>query len=215
MLSRTTTTIEKIGLPQVLQGVESLGATQYLSYLEEVSPESYRHSLAVGSLVLSACNEYKINSKSAYSAGVAAVLHDIGKAEPNIVDLVNSDQILSDEERKVVAGHTFHGQVLLCNIFKQAKRAGLKDLLIQAEYTAGYHHTPINEVTDDITALVTLADRTEATSGVKRSYQKERLALKPHELLSKPEQMKDIFGQDPLELVQFFQATCIKHHIKS
>jgi len=204
-------TREKIDIPEVLQGVESLGATQHLSYLGEVSPDSYRHSLAVGNLVLGACDYYGVGSKDTYTAGVAAVLHDIGKANPEVVGLVNSEHELTDNERQIVAGHTFSGQVLLCGLYSQAKRTGLKELLIQAEHTAGYHHTPINEIDNDITTLVTLADRAEATSGPLRPYQRTRLALKPHELLSVAEREVSVFDQDPLELIRFFQAACLKN----
>ncbi len=86
-----------------------------LARLKTASDYTYMHSVAVCGLMIALARELGFDDGEARSAGVAGLLHDIGKMSTPTV-ILNKPARLTDDEFAVVRGHPEAGHALLVQV---------------------------------------------------------------------------------------------------
>src|SRR5690606_40546824 len=88
------------------------GALVSLARLKTKNDYTYMHSVAVCALMVALAKQLQLNDEQTRSAGLAGLLHDIGKAtSPD--DILNKPGKLTDEEFGVMRQHPVAGHALL------------------------------------------------------------------------------------------------------
>jgi HD-GYP domain-containing protein (c-di-GMP phosphodiesterase class II) len=88
------------------------GALISLARLKTADDYTYMHSVAVCALMVALSKQLKLNEEQTRSAGIAGLLHDLGKALMPM-DVLNKPGKLTDEEFSIIKGHPEAGHALL------------------------------------------------------------------------------------------------------
>ena len=88
------------------------GALISLARLKSADDYTYMHSVAVCALMIALGRQVKLDAKQLRSAGMAGLLHDLGKARIPL-DVLNKPGKLTDEEFAVVRDHPVEGYRML------------------------------------------------------------------------------------------------------
>ena len=88
------------------------GALISLARLKTADDYTYMHSVAVCALMIALGRQVKLNAKQLRSAGMAGLLHDLGKARIPL-EVLNKPGKLTDEEFAVVRNHPVEGYRML------------------------------------------------------------------------------------------------------
>lgn len=88
------------------------GALISLARLKTADSYTYMHSVAVCALMVSLAAQVGLNAEQTREAGLAGLLHDIGKAKVPL-SILNKPGKLTDEEFDIVRGHAAHGHAML------------------------------------------------------------------------------------------------------
>ena len=92
--------------------VRNPGALISLARLKTADDYTYMHSVAVCALMIALARQLKLNDQQTREAGMAGLLHDLGKAMiPN--EILNKPGKLTDEEFDLVKTHPAEGHKLL------------------------------------------------------------------------------------------------------
>lgn len=83
-----------------------------LARLKHVDDYTYMHSVAVCALMVAVAKQLKMNEAQVREAGMAGLLHDIGKAMMP-VDVLNKPGKLTDEEFTIIKQHPVEGHRML------------------------------------------------------------------------------------------------------
>lgn len=95
--------------------IRNPGALVSLARLKTADTYTYMHSVAVCALMVSLARQLQLDEKQTLAAGLAGLLHDIGKAKVPL-EVLNKPGRLTDEEFTVVKGHPAHGHAMLLAI---------------------------------------------------------------------------------------------------
>lgn len=88
------------------------GALISLARLKTADDYSYMHSVAVCALMIALARQIHLDEESTRSAGMAGLLHDLGKAAIPL-DVLNKPGKLTDEEFDIVRSHPVDGYNML------------------------------------------------------------------------------------------------------
>jgi len=88
------------------------GALISLARLKTADDYTYMHSVAVCALMVSLARQLKLDEKQIREAGMAGLLHDLGKAMIPM-EILNKPGKLTDEEFNIIKGHPGEGHRLL------------------------------------------------------------------------------------------------------
>lgn len=88
------------------------GALISLARLKTADDYTYMHSVAVCALMIALSKQLKLDEKLTRSAGIAGLLHDLGKALMPM-DVLNKPGKLTDEEFAIIKTHPEEGHKLL------------------------------------------------------------------------------------------------------
>ena len=88
------------------------GALISLARLKNADDYTYMHSVAVCALMVALAKQLKLDEAQTRSAGIAGLLHDLGKALMPI-EVLNKPGKLTDEEFAIIKGHPQAGRDLL------------------------------------------------------------------------------------------------------
>ena len=88
------------------------GALISLARLKTADDYTYMHSVAVCALMIALSKQLKLDEKLTRSAGIAGLLHDLGKALVPM-DVLNKPGKLTDEEFAIIKTHPEEGHKLL------------------------------------------------------------------------------------------------------
>ncbi|WP_326539225.1 HD-GYP domain-containing protein [Pseudorhodoferax sp.] len=88
------------------------GALISLARLKTADSYTYMHSVAVCALMVALAAQLGLDEQQTRDAGLAGLLHDIGKAKVPL-DILNKPGKLTDEEFAIVRGHSEHGHAML------------------------------------------------------------------------------------------------------
>lgn len=88
------------------------GAVVSLARLKTHDDYSYMHSVAVCALMISLARQLGLNEATTREAGMAGLLHDMGKAVMPL-DVLNKPGRLTDDEFKVIKSHPLRGYEML------------------------------------------------------------------------------------------------------
>ena len=83
-----------------------------LARLKTADDYTYMHSVAVCALMVALSKQLKLDEKQTHSAGIAGLLHDLGKAMMPM-DVLNKPGKLTDEEFAIIKKHPEEGYKLL------------------------------------------------------------------------------------------------------
>ena len=92
--------------------IRNPGALISLSRLKTADDYTYMHSVAVCALMVALARQLGLNEKEVREAGMAGLLHDLGKAVMPM-DVLNKPGKLSDDEFRVIKSHPVEGHRLL------------------------------------------------------------------------------------------------------
>jgi putative nucleotidyltransferase with HDIG domain len=90
------------------------GALISLARLKTADDYTYMHSVAVCALMIALSKQLGLNDEQTRSAGIAGLLHDLGKALMPM-EVLNKPGKLSDEEFAIIKKHPEEGHKLLLN----------------------------------------------------------------------------------------------------
>ncbi len=88
------------------------GALISLARLKTADSYTYMHSVAVCALMVALAAQLGLNEQQTQDAGLAGLLHDIGKARVPL-EVLNKPGKLTEEEFAIVRAHTQHGHDML------------------------------------------------------------------------------------------------------
>ena len=88
------------------------GAMISLARLKTADDYTYMHSVAVCALMIALARQYGLNAEEVRQAGMAGMLHDMGKALMPM-NVLNKPGKLTDEEFAIIKGHPVDGHRLL------------------------------------------------------------------------------------------------------
>ena len=88
------------------------GAIISLARLKKADEYTYMHSVAVCAMMVALSKQMQLDSVQTHSAGLAGLLHDLGKALVPM-DVLNKPGSLTDLEFRVIKGHPAKGHELL------------------------------------------------------------------------------------------------------
>ncbi|MDP2253875.1 MAG: HD-GYP domain-containing protein [Thiobacillus sp.] len=88
------------------------GALISLARLKTADDYTYMHSVAVCALMVSLAQQLRLNEHATREAGMAGLLHDLGKALMPM-DVLNKPGKLTDDEFRVIKSHPVEGHRLL------------------------------------------------------------------------------------------------------
>jgi HD-GYP domain-containing protein (c-di-GMP phosphodiesterase class II) len=165
------------------------GGRDLTDKLRGSSSHSARHSFRVSDLAVRvACTIPDIDETVIVNLGFSGALHDVGKAHPSIVGLVNSPDRLEVEEEDLARLRTVHTQEGGRMIEALVKgRTSYRELLGTAAYTARHHHDPpetlparVNgsSLTPRVAGLIHVIDRFDAMASTDRPYRNGALGLR-------------------------------------
>ena len=83
-----------------------------LARLKTADDYTYMHSVAVCALMVALAKQINLNEEHTRSAGMAGLLHDLGKAAIPLA-VLNKPGKLTDEEFTVIQSHPVHGYLML------------------------------------------------------------------------------------------------------
>jgi putative nucleotidyltransferase with HDIG domain len=92
--------------------VRNPGALISLARLKSVDDYTYMHSVAVCALMVALARQLGIDEKTTREAGMAGLLHDLGKAVMPM-DVLNKPGKLTDEEFRIMKSHPAEGHRML------------------------------------------------------------------------------------------------------
>ena len=95
--------------------IRNPGALLSLARLKTADTYTYMHSVAVCALMVALARQLKLDEAQTHAAGMAGLLHDIGKAKVPL-EVLNKPGRLTDQEFDVVRGHPVHGHAMLLAI---------------------------------------------------------------------------------------------------
>lgn len=149
--------------------VVEVNATPLLSMLGDVTPHSLDHSMRVGSYVNRLCGFLELPEDQTKKLTIGGYLHDVGKMDPKIAELVDKPGSLDSEERRIVGSHTTVGKDII-HRFLSGKYPD--DLVETCEDLTQHHHDPFPGANDPVRLLI-LSDRYDVITGPRRPYQKD------------------------------------------
>jgi HD-GYP domain-containing protein (c-di-GMP phosphodiesterase class II) len=85
-----------------------------LARLKSADDYTYMHSVAVCALMVVLARQLGLDNAQVHSAGVAGLLHDVGKLKMPL-EVLNKPGKLTDAEYQTIKGHPQQGYDLLCN----------------------------------------------------------------------------------------------------
>jgi HD-GYP domain-containing protein (c-di-GMP phosphodiesterase class II) len=182
------------------------GTDRFTDRLQDASPHTHRHSKAVAEIAMGVGSLARVPDDIMIQLGLSGHLHDIGKMSPKILGLVEAPRRLTRTELgKVRDVHTTEGHRMITGRVKAS--TGYQGLLRTAAYVALHHHDSPEElpgdqhqqVARDVTGLIHVIDRFEATQSGDRPYQSGP-ATSPETAASRVEAEVDIqpfYGLDP------------------
>ncbi len=88
------------------------GALISLARLKTADDYTYMHSVAVCALMVSLARQLKLDEKSVREAGMAGLMHDLGKALMPM-EVLNKPGKLTDDEFRIIKSHPVEGHRLL------------------------------------------------------------------------------------------------------
>jgi putative nucleotidyltransferase with HDIG domain len=88
------------------------GALISLARLKTADDYTYMHSVAVCALMVALSKQLNLDEAQTRSAGIAGLLHDLGKAKMPM-DVLNKPGKLTDEEFSIIKGHPEEGYKML------------------------------------------------------------------------------------------------------
>ncbi|MDO9220456.1 MAG: HD-GYP domain-containing protein, partial [Thiobacillus sp.] len=92
--------------------IRNPGALISLARLKTADDYTYMHSVAVCALMVSLARQLDLNEKDVREAGMAGLLHDLGKALMPM-EVLNKPGKLTDDEFRIIKGHAVAGHRLL------------------------------------------------------------------------------------------------------
>ncbi len=92
--------------------IRNPGALVSLARLKRADTYTYMHSVAVCALMVALARQLQLDEAQTLAAGMAGLLHDIGKAKVPL-EVLNKPGRLTDDEFTVVKGHPEHGHAML------------------------------------------------------------------------------------------------------
>lgn len=88
------------------------GALISLARLKTADDYSYMHSVAVSALMVALAHQLELDDDGIRAAGMAGLLHDVGKAVMPI-DVLNKPGKLTDQEFRIIKSHPLEGHRIL------------------------------------------------------------------------------------------------------
>jgi putative nucleotidyltransferase with HDIG domain len=88
------------------------GALISLARLKTADDYTYMHSVAVCALMVALARQLELDEKDVREAGMAGLLHDLGKAMMPM-DVLNKPGKLTDDEFRIIKGHPVEGHRIL------------------------------------------------------------------------------------------------------
>ncbi len=88
------------------------GALISLARLKTADDYTYMHSVAVCALMIALARQLELSEKDTHEAGMAGLLHDLGKALMPM-DVLNKPGKLTDDEFRIIRNHPVEGHRLL------------------------------------------------------------------------------------------------------
>lgn len=189
---------------EVRSALEATGGDGLLNRLAEASPHTRRHSEAVSSLAMRLGTLLVPDApKVAILLGFTGVLHDVGKVNPEIIDLIEAARPLSAHERlKAKEVHTEEGGRMIEGL---AAQNGHDELIASASYVARHHHSRPGALLDGvyggrsmeimITSAIHVIDQFEAVQAGDRPYRRN--------LVQSPEEAAN-WVTDRVKMIPFF-----------
>ncbi len=92
--------------------IRNPGALISLARLKTADDYTYMHSVAVCALMIALAHQLDLDESQTRDAGMSGLLHDLGKAAVPL-ELLNKPGKLSDEEFRIIKGHSEEGHRLL------------------------------------------------------------------------------------------------------
>lgn len=133
---------------------------------------TFEHSYNVALLMLTMTKQLGWNHERQIQAGIAGLLHDIGKLDVPI-HIINKKGSLTDEEYSIVKNHTRFGYERLINEDNVAYEIALAALLHHEALDGSGYPLGVNEgKMTELARLLAVVDKYEAITG-KRLYRKK------------------------------------------
>jgi HD-GYP domain-containing protein (c-di-GMP phosphodiesterase class II) len=199
--------------PHLTEALARTNGTRLESDLRRASPHTYRHSKRVEILALRmGCAIPHVPGSTVLKLGFSARLHDIGKIDPAILELVESDRILGEAEKQQINEvHTRQGSAMINGLVAGNE---YEALVGTAAYVALHHHDDITALTPpgeprseeaEINGLIQAVDIFEAVQAVDRPYRQgqplvdspEKAALEVQRQVT----VQPFFDFDPVSLM--------------
>ncbi|HEX5744117.1 MAG TPA: HD domain-containing protein [Candidatus Saccharimonadales bacterium] len=156
--------------------LERTGAADLLDMLGEISLSDRRHCERVGQMTMFVAAQAGCQPDTAIRAGFAGSMHDVGKVDPSVQELITSAAPLTAVERiQVNYRHTSYGALLISAIGFEGEDG---ESVREAVKAARYHHHPARDLITlpeptPITRMVQVADRFDAMQDGSRPYRDE------------------------------------------
>ena len=115
--ARMGTAVNTAGARQLVEEItDSISRNQNalisLARLKSADDYTYMHSVAVCALMVSLARQLELNEEQTHSAGIAGLMHDLGKAMMPL-EVLNKPGKLTDEEFAIIKTHPEEGYKLL------------------------------------------------------------------------------------------------------
>lgn len=152
--------------------------------IKSIDTFTYRHSINVMVISLLIGAAMGLSEQDYFSLGMGALFHDIGKMKvPK--EILFSDSVLSEEDKRVIERHTVNGYEILIRLPDIAEEAALVALQHHERVDGtGYPHKKIKEDIHLYSHIVGIADTFEAMTS-ERNYRR---------------------GFNPAEIIEFLMA---------
>ena len=115
--ARMGKTVDTVGAQRLVEEIagsvtRNPGALISLARLKTADDYTYMHSVAVCALMIALSKQLNLDEAQTRSAGIAGLLHDLGKAAMPM-DVLNKPGKLTDEEFAIIKGHPEEGYKML------------------------------------------------------------------------------------------------------
>jgi len=142
----------------VLSGVDEHGLQKWLDTVRRHHNVTYRHSLAVAGIAGTFARTLKFSRRDTERLMLAALLHDIGKAEVP-VDILEKGGVLTDREQEIMRRHPVRGRQMV-ESQKGLDQAILNVISDHHELLdgSGYPNGLKGDQIGDMTRLMTICD---------------------------------------------------------